>query len=104
MAALGVWAPLDVEADGGGGREGAGEIFGFEDPGFDMGRGGGEKGLDGDGGIDGDGVGVVGVVREVVVDDGDVEGGWKWCGIGDDATRADVSAGMVYYGNRHSEG
>lgn len=31
-------------------------------------------------GVEGDGVGVVGVVREVVVDDGDVEGRcWCWC-------------------------
>lgn len=45
----------------------------------------------------------MGVVREVVVDDGDGERCWNWCGIGDATADADVSAVMVYERNRHVE-
>lgn len=82
LAALGVWTPFDVEADDCGG-----EGLSFEEPGVDVRRGPGEEGLDGEGGVDGDGVGVVGVVGEVVVDEGDVEG--CWCVV------------LVNEGNRH---
>jgi len=74
LTALGVWTPFDVEADDCGG-----EGLGFEEPCVDVGGGTGEEGLDCEGGVDSDGVGVVGVVRVVVVDEGDVEG--CWCGV-----------------------
>lgn len=69
LAALGVWTPFDVKADDCGG-----EGLSFEEPRFDVDGGTGEEGLDCEGGVDGDGVGVVGVVGEVVVEEGDVEG------------------------------
>lgn len=65
LAALGVRAPFDVEADCCGGREV--EALGFEEPGVDVGGGYGEEGLDGGVGVEGNVVEIVGVVREVMV-------------------------------------
>jgi len=83
LAAFEIGPPFDVEANEHG--EWGVEAEGFEEPGVDEGRGGGKEGLDSEGGVEGDGVGVVGVVREVVVDDCDFEG-WGcrvWSGGGD---------------------
>ena len=96
LAALGVRTPFDVEADDCGG-----EGLGFEEPRFDVGGGRGEEGLDGEGGVDCDGVGVVGVVREVVVDEGNVER--CWCGVWVGDWHGDGCVVLVNEGNRHFE-